>query len=293
MAREVWPFRRAAASSIEFAPWLLTGVDSVLLPGFFEGWDPLTDIVIERTIRSDVAAIRSETGLGSDAPLVLSVSWINRQSFMTESAYRAPLDQDQKIRIALPASRLGGSITLRTTVAVASTDTSRPLGVARWAGSVLASHEQTLVLEGSGPMFPISEVDFAGSVYLPDASWALQLPDDLTLPVLGSVLLLINSRDNELVHALSASKPDPRQTALLETLEGQVGAFLIAAAASHRGELESEDWADQSVGELLASYLAIAEDHGVLKVLTGADPGIIAAAFDGAVRAEGFGRVFG
>lgn len=292
MAREIWPFRRAGSATLEFEPWHLSGSDPVLLPEYLEGWDPLTDVHLDRVVRCDLQAVKSEAGLAVTDELVLSVSWVNRQSFMTESVYRAYLGSDQLVRVALPARRLGGSITLRTTVVVAASDLNRPLGVARWAGSILASHEQIVMLEGSGPMFPIAEVDFAGTAYPPDASWTLQLPDDLALPVLGSVLLLVNSRDRELISALAASKPDTRQTAILENLEGQVASFLIEIAAASRAELESEVWSEQSVGDLLIRYLAIGSTRGLLGLVGSVDRGMFASGLEAAARAEGFGRRF-
>lgn len=292
MAREIWPFRRAGSATIEFEPWHLSGLDPVLLPEYLEGWDPLTDVHVDRVVRCDLHALKSEAGLAATDELILSVSWVNRQSFMTESVYRADLGTDQLVQVALPASRLGGSVTLRTTVVVATTDLNRPLGVARWAGSVLASHEQIVILEGTGPMFPIAEVDFAGTVYPPYASWALQLPDDPSLPVLGSVLLLVNSRDRELISALAASKPDTRQAAILENLEGQLASFLIEHAAVSRAELESEVWSEQSVGEILIRYLAIGSTRGLLGLVGSADRGMLASGLDAAARAEGFGRGF-
>jgi hypothetical protein len=271
---------------------MLAGDDPVPLPEYFEGWDPLTDIILERSIRCDPAALRSDSDLEEQVPLTLTVSWVSQQSFMTEAVYRAELDHDQTVRISLPASRVGGSITLRTTITVGSSDPVRPLGSARWAGSLLVSDDRVVVLEGDGPMFPMCEVDFAGTAYPPDASWALQISEDLTLPVLGSILLLINSRDTELALALSAAKPDPRQSALLETMEGQVAAFLIAQAVSRRNELESEEWPDQCTGALLTRYLGVARDRGVLTLLSAADQGVLAAALDSASRAEGHGRSF-
>lgn len=292
MSRDVWPFFRAKSTSYEFAPWQLSGTDGALLPEYLEGWDPATDVAIERVVRCDLATIRRDTALGVEVPLLLSVSSVNEQSFMTESLYRAPLEDAQELLVELPAARLGGSITLKCAIVVGSTDISRPLGCARWAGSVLASHEQRLVLEGSGPMFPLAEVDFAASIYAPEASWALQFPEDLSLPVLGSVLLLVNSRDKELVNALSARKPDIRQTSLLQTLEGQVGSFLVAQAVERQAEIESEQWPDQSSGALLVRYLAIATKHGVHRYVSAGDRTAISAALEGAARAEGFGRRF-
>jgi hypothetical protein len=291
MAREIWPYRRAPDASVEFSPWLIVGdPDPLDLPDYLEGWDAQTDVNVERVVRSDLNALRMATGLDESAEIILTVSWVNRQSFMTERLYRSPLDSEQNVRVTLPANRLGGSIEIVTTVSVALTDQSRPLGVARWAGSVLMSDVKLVVLEGNAPMLPIMSVDFSTTPYSAEASWALQLPEDLSLPVLGSVLLLVNALDRELESALSAIRPDPRQSALIEELASSLGARLITEAASRQNEIEAEEWPDQSTGSLLQRYLDVAETRGVLSAIRTGDPALISANTVGAARAEGFGR---
>ncbi|MDR7191012.1 hypothetical protein J2Y46_003870 [Microbacterium sp. BE35] len=260
------------------------------MPTYLEGWDAETDVRIERRIQCDLGALRAATGLFDPTPLVVSVSWINQQSYMTGCLYREPLSTDQLVRVTLPSAKLGGSIQVITSISVGTTDQTRPLGTARWAGSVLARDEHTLVLEGGGPMFPIAAVDFASTKYSPAASFVLQIPGDLALPVLGSVLLLVNTRDKELSAALAAAKPDPRDTVLLSELETSIGAQLIAEAVARRGELESEDWPEQSAGKLLAGYLSLADEHRVGEAVATGDPAAINSAYIGAARASGFGR---
>lgn len=291
MARDIWPFRRAPNAVLDLHAWMHSiGPDPEPLPKYLEGWDPLTDVHVERRIQCDVGALRMATGLPEPIPIVVTVSWMNQQSYMTECLYRAPLETEQVIRIALPSGKLGGSVRLTTSISVATTDPSRPLGTARWAGSVLARDEHTLVLEGGGPMFPIATLDFAATKYAAEASWALQLPEDLTLPVLGSVLLLVNTLDTELTAALGASKPNPRESALLDELEAGIGAHLVEQALARRGELECEEWAEESAGDLLMHYLALAIAQEVPQAVSTGDPATISAAIIGAVRAGGFGR---
>jgi nucleotide-binding universal stress UspA family protein len=291
MAREILPYRAAPETSVDFHGWMLASVDGARsLPTYLEGWDPQTDVQIERRIQCDVGALRAATGLLEPVPLNVTVSWVNQQSYMTETLYREPLVTDQVIRTTLPANRLGGSIKLLTSITVATTDTTRPLGTARWGGSVLSRDEQTVVLEGNGPMFPIAAVDFASTRYSPAASFALQLPDELGLPVLGSVLLLVNQRDTELSNALSSAEPDPRESALLDELETAIGARLIAEAVSRREELQREVWPEESTGSLLAGYLRIADEERVGDAVIAGDPDLASSAYIGAARLNGFGR---
>lgn len=291
MANELWPYRRLQSSSIGLGGWRLSP-NGDQLPRYYEGWDSSTDLVIEQRVTCDPEQLLTEVGLEPNAGLVLTASWINVQSFMVEVGYREPLTADQTIEMKLAASRVGGSLLLRTTVAASEAAVERPPGVARYAGSVLFSEETPLVLEGSGPMLPIAELDFAGTAYPPDASWALEVPDDLTLPVLGSVQLLINTRDRELGAALRAPSPDPRQIALNENLEAELGAFMVSEAVARRDELESAEWADQSTGSLLQSYLALANDTHLLAAMSTATSSLLPVLVSAAVRSGGYGRKF-
>ncbi|HEY9265300.1 MAG TPA: hypothetical protein VIQ11_11900 [Mycobacterium sp.] len=291
MVRDIWPYLRAQPGTVTFAPWVRPE-SGAPLPEYLEGWDPQTDVVIERVVECDLDAVRSDTGLDADVPLMLSVNWTSNQSYMTESLFRAPLESKSDVRVVLPSARLDGAVTVRTSITVATTDTSRALGRAKWAGSILVHDDQRIVLEGSGPMLPLAEQDFAATPLSPDGSWVLQLPEDLSLPVLGAVLLLVNSRDEELVAALSTGIPDPRQTALLEALEGQVAAHLIAQATERADEIRAEDWDEETVGDLLTRYLTISTANTIVTTAATGDAGLLAAALDGAARGAGFGRSF-
>jgi hypothetical protein len=157
---------------------------------------------------------------------------------------------------------------------------------------VLASHEQLLVLEGNGPMMPIADVDFAKTRYGEEASWALQLDEELEAPVLGRLLLLVNSRDSELLRALSAARPDARQTALIEELEAGVATELFRAALSRRDEVTSNMWAQGSIGELLSGFLERARRAVALQAMEAGDDAALAPAIASAVRSAGLGRAF-
>jgi hypothetical protein len=286
------PYRVPSADSVHFGRWTRPDREDEPLPDHLEGWDPLNDVVIERVVTADLDGIRRDCGLSQDSELTLTASWVNQQSGMAELGYRHPLRPEQSIRVQMQSERLGGSLVLRTTISIARTDPSRGLGVARWAGSVLASHEQLLVLEGSGPMMPIADVDLAKTRFGEEASWALQLDDDLEAPVLGRLLLLVNSKDSELLRALSAAKPDARQTALIDELEAGVAADLFRAALALRDDLSSNEWAQGSIGELLSGFLGRARRGAALRTIEAGDDGALTAAIASSVRAAGFGRTF-
>ncbi len=291
MAHEVRPYRVASPSAVEFGTWVRPDLE-LELPEFLEGWDADSDIVIERTVRCDVAGLSAELGIGAEVGFVLTVSWVNQQSGMAEQGYRDRLRNEQIVHITMPGGRLGGAVTVRTTVTVATTDSARPLGCPRWAGSIVAEHAQRLVLEGEGAMFPVSMIDFSHTAFGPDASWALQIEPDLAAPFLGALLLLVNTRDTELCEAFSAPKRSARQALLLDHLEGEVASLLMATASDLKSQIALEEWPRDSLGEVLAAYLSHESLAGVSGSAHGFDRAAEMSKIDSSVREQGFGRRF-
>lgn len=289
--RDVKPFKVPDPALIDLSPWVRPDLDDQPLPEYLEGWDPETPVVVDRQVRCDLVELRNQCGLNDSVGFVLTVSWINQQSGMVERGYRETLVEEQAVRLHMPGERLGGSILLRTTIAVDSTDIGRPLGTARWAGSVVFQHDQRLVLEGEGAMFPISTMDFAHTAYGPDASWALQITSELESPFLGGFLLLVNSRDVELADAMTSTKRTSRQEALVDQVEGELASLLLEMAIDLGQDLSGNEWPTDSIGELLEGYLQIAKAEKV-NVGSGFDRAAGIARSTSAVRSRGFGRRF-
>ena len=126
--------------------------------------------------------------------------------------------------------------------------TARP-GQPRWAGSVLWSDQFTVRLTGRGSAFPTEVANFADLYPGREASWYLDLPASVDAPALGSMMLILNEPDKDLVQAVAARKPTEYQRLLVETMEEGVIEELVRWALSRWGELaEAEDETVGAVG---------------------------------------------
>jgi hypothetical protein len=198
------------------------------------------------------------------------------------------------IEAHLAGDRIGGTLTLHTTLALAQTSGDSRPGAPRLAGSVLIGDSAKLMLGDTASGFPVATIDFAATRLDPHASWHLETTTDLFAPFLGGFLLLINARDTELVRATKAERPDRRQEALVDELDNGVTALLVELAAHHRVELaDTDEWPPGSVGETLSRMLARAEAEAPIHAPTGPDDlAAIRTRAAGVARALGLGRRF-
>jgi len=290
--RDVRPYLVPGDGVVSYSAWFLNGDEVRPLPEYLEGWDPDTDLELERIVSVDLRTLAQQCGLDNDEDLTLTVSWTGASSDMVEVGYSAILKPDQTVRIVLPGARVGGALNIRTTVSLANFRPNARPGTVRWEGSILSQHIQRLVLQGEGAMFPVSTVDFAGTPYGTYASWTLQTSTELETPFLGGFLLLINSRDLEFQAAISAESKTPRQQLLLDQLEAGVASILMVLALDAQRELIDRDWPAGSTGEVLDSYLKVALKQGIDLPVRGEDVVDFRSRLESAVREAGWGRLF-
>lgn len=266
------------------------------LPEWIEGWDPDTNLLLRMVEEVDADRIRAECHLPAGASLVLTISWISSSSLMTGTVLsREVLSNASIVDVELPAKEIGGTVTLITTVSVRDDNELATPGAARFAGSILLRHEVRVAVEGAGAMFPVAIVDFATTPFDTNASWKLEVTEDLEAPFLGGFQLLLNSRDADLVRAVTSAANDPRSVLLMEDLEAGVASLMTELALGLGEELAAApEWESDSVGNVLAQFLNGAHDAGLDSLPSGSES---TAAFrsklDGIVRALSMGRAFG
>ena len=290
MMRDVKPYLVPSTDDVGFGPWVYGDRDDVPLPEILEGWDPDTDVAIRQGVWANLENIRRACGLAPEEELILTVSWTGSASDMVEVGYRKTLSTEQVVDVILPSSRLGGTVSIRTTIALARSRVAATAGVVRQAGSVLADNVYRVGLEGNGAMFPISTIDFSTTSLGVDASWYLQTPPDLETPFLGGCLLMLNSRDLQLSLSLAAPRPTPAQSLLIDDLELGVATLLAQIAVRSRAELGARDWEVDSTGAVLAMYLAIAEQENLHWPSEHLEMSKFASRLVSALREQGFGR---
>ncbi|WP_147680696.1 hypothetical protein [Actinomyces ruminicola] len=251
-------------------------------------------------IEIDLEELLSSSRLPRSTPLTVAVTWRSMPSYMCGTVARVSLATSGRhvIKAVLPGEQVGGNMTIRTTVSLAADLAGLPPGVACRAGSVLIEDAVSVILEGSGSRFPVTVEDFSECAWDSDASWHLSIVDeDLRSPFLTSCWLSINSRDRELVEAITAQRPDGRQEALLEEVFHNVTILMLEAGEV--GEkmflLSQQSWPPGTLGAVLASHVdpAMRSDYSDLGELTSLSMlASEASRRDGTARRMGMGRPF-
>lgn len=292
---DVRPFLVPDPSSIVFGEWLIDGSDGDQLPEAWDGWDAGTDIRIRRTCDIAMERLRAETGMPGGVPVRITTSWKSSATQMRLRAGHIPSAEEGRhtLRAILPGSQVAGTLVLRTTVTVGADWRGAP-GMPCRAGSVLFEDEARIALQGESPMFPIEILDFASTPWDPDASWHLTVSAEMEAPFLGACWLSLNSRDSELISAVSAAKPSQRQEALLETLYGGVAELMLEMAEIRSRESDAAETAYEpdSVGAVLDHYASALGRSAFALALTLPEASDRHTARQGASRRMGLGRRF-
>jgi hypothetical protein len=297
MHGDVLPYLVPAQDAVRFSPWQrLDGEGWSELPDRMPDWDSDTDLSIWREAVIDLERVRGQCGLPADTALALTTSWTSSSTAMSRSAEPIPVTRSGPVTLAcvMTGDRIAGVVTIRTTLTLAQPPTIRRPGTAWFPGSVLFEDRQTIALEATDPPFPMHEIDFSRTRLDPDASWHLETTTELTAPFLGTFLLLLNTRDKELIDAVARGRKDRRQEALVEELEHGVGALLLELALHLRTELdEREEWPAGTVGNVLTRILDGSARSTSLHPASGPhDLTEVRTMLYGTARAAGRGRRF-
>jgi hypothetical protein len=197
-----------------------------------------------------------------------------------------------EITIDLVGARLGGTLTIRSTVVLLHPPEVGHPGTANITGSVVADDQQELVLERALAMYPVSVIDFAQTRYAPSASWHLETGGvHLDAPFFGAFMLLINSRDKTLCDAIARGPKDKFNQALYDELEAGVASVMIELAIHEHDQLVEGAWPLDSVGDVLKKTL---ERSGLVDAVppSSYDLADFRTRLAGAVRNSGQGRLF-
>ncbi|TDN43351.1 hypothetical protein EDF64_10821 [Curtobacterium flaccumfaciens] len=296
MPNEVKPFRVPSSESWRVGEWQLLR-DGIwqALPDVLEDWDADTDLQIRQLIDVDREVIVGQSALQLGAALVVTASWSSSSSQMTDLIDRVPVtDRIVTIEATLPAGRIGGVLTITTSLALAESGSAGAVASPKEPGSVLLDSTATVALQGDGAMFPVAVIDFAATPFDVDSSWVLEVSSDLEAPFLGVFQLLINERDEELVRAITRPSADASDRQLVFALEEGVAGILAEAALAVRDELRDDGgWDAGTVGAVLVSMLDDVERRGLS--LPGSGPEAASdfrSRLSGVVRSLGYGRSF-
>lgn len=296
MPHEVKPFRVPSSESWRVGEWqLLRDGGWQPLPDVLEDWDADTALHVRQIIDVDREVIVEQSGLHLGATLVVTASWSSSSNQMTDLIDRVPLtERVVTLEATLPQGRIGGVLTITTSLALGAAGNTGAVAAPKEPGSVLLDSTTTVALQGDGAMFPVAVIDFAATPFDVESSWVLEVSSDLEAPFLGVFQLLVNERDEELVRAITRPSSDASDRQLVFALEEGVAGVLAEAALAVRNELrDGGAWEAGTVGSVLNSMLNDVESRGLS--LPGSGPEAISdfrSRLSGVVRSLGYGRSF-
>lgn len=253
MSTSARPYLVAGPDAVRFSGWsMVRDGASTPLPEVLPDWDYNTDLFLGSALELDRVRIEQDSGVSIRAPLRVAVVWRSIDGRIGTSAHVADVGEASRLRldVVLPGDDLGPEIDLWVRLVLAQDLEGTAPGIPRLAGSILWEQSTHLVLAGDAARFPISVVDFAACGLDPDASWVLQLPDRLEAPVLGEFALLLNSRDTELVAALTGTTA---QESAIRPIFEQLTVHLLEAAVELVDELEAGSWEPGTLGAVLVA----------------------------------------
>jgi hypothetical protein len=247
------------SSCVRPEPWQLVLDDAATdLPESLDFWDYRMDIELSRTVHVDLSTARAGAGLSDGSVLSLAAIWTASGSNLRGPVQRVPLSGDGvrtvNLRAVLPGAQLGGVLSLETVLVLSHTAGPTAPFAPRRAGSLLWEDTATLRLQGDAPLFPMTVIDFAHTSFRDDAAWHLQLGSDLNGAAMGSMLLIVNEKADEVSTAFAhAAKPGPVDRVVLSMVYSDCARIMLEHALSKEEFLDEADFAEDSLGATLVN----------------------------------------
>ena len=240
------------------------------IPEYLPAWDLSSELSLERMLDIDLPRLRAETGLHESATLAVAVAYSTER--LDGCLTRIELAGAEgvvpvSIEVVLSGAVMAGRVELVTSLFLAQSLEHSTQPVAWRRGSTLWRDTRKVRLHGDASQFPLEVVDFSAHGIDPSAPWFLQVAGDLSLPVMGSVQLLVNARFPHVVEALlHATSQEPVHLAIRSSLTADVGRTLVEHLLAT--DDEHQDWPDESLGDVLRK-LATGHMHGDANHLRG------------------------
>jgi hypothetical protein len=243
-------------------PW--STADGTEIGDRLEHWDPFTDLELVRTIEVDLDVVRDACQLGDDATFAITATWSCSTTRLGGCSPVVELGLHQgavraALELSIPGAMAGGRLSLLTRLVLRDPGAQPSMISPQRAGATLWVEKSQVALEGGASRFPITAVDFAQTRHFPDeAAWALDWnPDDLEIPVLGGLRLLVNSGHDTLPDLLRSGSADPRTRAVRAFVMFDVARGLVTGALRNDRFVENpEAFEEGSIGRMLSDLLA-------------------------------------
>jgi len=295
--KAVPPYLLPAPGRVQVSEWeYLCRGEWIALPEVLPDWDYNTSLSVRRRANIDLPGALADAALGLSAPLAWLISWRATDSKLAGSAPRIEVRNGESLLTAmLPGSELGVAVDLVTHLVLASGLPPGDVAAAHSAGSILYEDQRRIVLQGDLGQFPIAIIDFADSGLDGDGSFVVEIADDPSTPVLAGVLLLVNSRDQRLVSALTGIDTSSDAAALLEQVEEEVYIQLLDHVARHATNYTAKAWDEETIGWVgseLCGRVDIAPNPRALSELRESHFSLYKTLLTGEARRSGMGREY-
>lgn len=262
---KTWPYRTGGRGRVKASAWRMArGAGEAADAGeSVDDWDPTVNLRLWRTVGLDAAGLAEDCGLPLGTPLRVIATWRASGTAVRGAGTTWDGPADARHQVDLTVDLLGAELgrELQLTVAVVLGETLYPKPITAWRqGSVLWEDTVTLRLEGGASRFPVEELSFAAAGHdFPDgAAWRLVWePDDLELPVLGSVRLFLN-RDHPTTRAV-LDNPDRADARLVTSfmMFDVTRALVRGAVCSEAFQTRDRPWPGDSVGRVVDRILKV------------------------------------
>ncbi|MFI8875919.1 hypothetical protein [Streptomyces sp. NPDC055243] len=259
MSRLALPYRSPATSCVRAEPWqLVLDGATIALPESLDFWDYRMDVEVSRTVHVDLPTARAGAGLNDGAVLTLAAIWTASGSNLRGPVQRVPLTGDDVCTVDLHAvlagAQLGGVLSLETVLVLARAAGGAAPFAPRRAGSLLWEDTAALRLQGDAPLFPMTVIDFAHTSFRDGAAWHLQLGSDLNAAAMGSMLLLVNEKADEVSAAFAhAARPGPVDRVVLSMVYSDCARIMMEHALLKEEFLDEADFPEDSLGATLVN----------------------------------------
>ncbi len=286
------PFAVPGSSDIEPDHWLIE-IDGRVerLPKRLDDWDYATPIDIHRDLAIARRGILNTIDAGPEASLAVSVLVETTNTRIRRQVAQVQCAEDiVSIGARVSPNELGGVLSIRTLLTIATPDPRGPLSPSR-PGSILWSDNHKLVLEGAASRFPLELVSFEKTGNPTKAPWRIDFYDsDLEVPAVSAVRVLVNS-DHQRARQMAENPEKNGETRILaESLESDIARRMLSLAVENSDLLDGSEFPSGSLGEALGYFVQAhfpLENMTSLRSTYGSDPGRLEAEMLGSLQSFG------
>ncbi len=241
--QKIIPYLTPSEDLVSCQPWLLIEPSEKVLPNLFPEWDSATDVRLKRCLKFDLNGIWHSCNLLPSDTLILVAEWTSDGTSLRGISDKKYLSLSQvndfEIEVQIPGSELSQSLVLKTRlIFFPSNQGQRKKLSPHLPGSILWEDLYKVTLEGEGSRFPMETINFERLNGVPlNANWHLSwMPYEPELQLSANVRLYLNSNSEDVIKALTESKPTEKHLAIRKIIFWDVGRRLV------KGMLDNKDF---------------------------------------------------